>query len=497
MSEAPAASTATTADLADLADLAECDDEDRTGPLTEALAEDVRESSRSWRRVALIWGAAWHFALTVGVLLVVGGHKPLWLLLPLAVISASWIFLEYPWLVDRVRSYKVVYYHLAITSVLSFVLVWADSDLTFMASIVLSQFSPLTGYRPRGIAILTGGAAVLTLPVALRGGFDGGSLVGWGLTAGSALLFNLFIGGFFVEMLNDHERRGTLIRELEATRAQLELAHHDAGVRQERERLAREIHDTLAQGFTSLLMLVQAAEATLDTDPAATRQRLELAARTARENLAEARALIGGDPTAGLPLDAALHRAAARIGEELGIATSVAIEGDPRPLSANIQVVTLRVAQEALANVRKHAHAGSAAVRLVYGAAGLRLSVEDDGVGMDIGADFSSPSSADSGSGSDSGSDAGASLSAAPAARSASASSSSSRSDAEAASNTGASPSAAPTARSGSASVPSSRPASGFGLRSMRERVAQVGGTVTVTSAPGAGTRVEAEVPYE
>ena len=97
-------------------------------------------------------------------------------------------------------------------------------------------------------------------------------MVAWGLTALGALLFNLFIGLFFGEMLNDHDRRGALIRELEATRAELERAHHEAGVREERERLAREIHDTLAQGFTSLLMLVQAAEATLDTDPATTRR---------------------------------------------------------------------------------------------------------------------------------------------------------------------------------------------------------------------------------
>ncbi|NUR58449.1 MAG: hypothetical protein HOV87_07120 [Catenulispora sp.] len=434
-------------------------------PVSETIAEDVRESTRSWRRIALIWGLAWHFAVMVGVLLVVGGHKPLWLLLPLAGLSATWVFLEYPWLVDRARSFHVVFYHLAITSVLSFVLVWADPDLTFMASIALSQFSPLTGYRPRGLAVLAMGAAALTFPIALRSGFDGGSLVGWALSAGSALLFNLFIGGFFVEMLNDHDRRGALIRELESTRAQLERANHDAGVREERERLAREIHDTLAQGFTSLLMLVQAAEATLDTDPATTRQRLELAARTARENLAEARALIGGDPTAGLPLDAALQRAAARIGEELGITTSVMIEGSPQPLSANIQVVTLRVAQEALANVRKHARAGSATVCLVYGVDGLTLSVADDGVGMETagrdGAAVGSGSSSDSGSGSDfgSGSSYGSGLA----------------SD---------STSAAPAG-------------TGFGLRSMRERVGQVGGTVTVTSAPGAGTRVLAEVPYE
>lgn len=402
---------------------------DAAVPDSDAIAEDRRESSASWRRIALIWMVSWHFALAVCAVLIVTGHQPLWLLAPLAGMSASYLLLEYPWLVDRAGP-RSVFYHLAIVSVLSYVIVWADLGLTFLASIVLSQFTPLTAFGRRGIATLTAVAAVLTSPVALSSGLDGGSLIGWALTAGSALLFNIFIGGFFVVMLNDHDRRGSLIRELAATRAELERVNHEAGARQERERLAREIHDTLAQGFTSLLMLVQAAEATLDTDPRTTRERLELAARTARENLAEARALIGGDPTAGLPLDTALRRAAARIGEELGIAMSVDIAGAPHLLSANAQVVTLRVAQEALANVRKHARAGVVDVRLAYSAAGLTLTVVDDGVGMD-GALPSSPGSP-----------------------------------------------------------------GGFGLRSMRERVEQVGGVLTITSAVGAGTRVEAEVPY-
>jgi signal transduction histidine kinase len=335
---------------------------DRSGSATSpTVAEDSRESFRSWQRISRLWAVAWHFALVVGVVLVVAGNEPLWLLLPLAAMSASYLLLEYPWLVDR-ADHRAVFSHLAIVSALSVVLVWVDPSLTFLASIVLSQFTPLTGFRLRGVAIMAGTAAVLTLPILLRGGAGWGSLVGWILTAGSALLVNLFIGGFFVEMLNDHDRRGALIRELEDTREELERAHHEAGAREERERLAREIHDTLAQGFTSLLMLIQAADATLDTDPGTTRDRLDLAARTARENLAEARALIGGDPTAGLPLDAALRRAAARIGEELGMATSVDIGGSPRTLSANVQVVTLRIAQEALANVRKHAQAATVAV---------------------------------------------------------------------------------------------------------------------------------------
>ena len=351
-------------------------------------------------------------------------HKPVWLYGALVGMSLSYLLLQHRWLLDK-GGHSAVYYHLAIVCSLCFAVVWGDPSLVYLASVVLSQFSPLTGFRVRGIAVLAVAALALTFPIAVRDGLTGGNVLAWGLTAAGALFFNMFIGVFFGEMLNDHDRRGALIRELETTRAELERAHHEAGAREERERLAREIHDTLAQGFTSLLMLIQAADATLDTDPGTTRERLDLAARTARENLAEARALIGGDPTAGLPLDAALRRAAARIGEELGMAASVDIGGNQRTLTATVQVVTLRVAQEALANVRKHARAASVTVWLTYGADRLTLAVEDDGVGM-------------------------------------------------------------PEA-----------PCGGFGMRSMRERVEQVGGELTITSAPGAGTRVEAEVPYE
>ncbi|WP_194897311.1 sensor histidine kinase [Catenulispora pinisilvae] len=393
-------------------------------PALDAVEEDRRESYRSWQRIAFIWAVAWHFSLTVAVVLVAVEHRPLWLYAALAGMSASYLLLQHPWLLDR-REPRAAKVHLAIVCTLSFAIVWGDPSLTFLAPVVLSQFSPHSGFGLRGIEILAIAAAGLTLPIALRGGPSWGSLAAWGLAAGSALLINLFIGGFFVEMLKDNDRRGDLIRELEATRAELEQAHHAAGVLEERERLAQEIHDTLAQGFTSLLMLVQAAEATLDSDPDTTRERLELAARTARENLAEARALIGGDPTAGLPLDTALRRAAARIGEELGMATAVDIGGSPRPLTANVQVVTLRVAQEALANVRKHARADTVTLWLTYGTEQLTLAVEDDGVGM------------------------------------------------------------------------AEQSCDGFGMRSMRKRVEQVGGELTITSAPGAGTRVEAEVPYE
>ncbi|MFI6583584.1 sensor histidine kinase [Embleya sp. NPDC050493] len=186
------------------------------------------------------------------------------------------------------------------------------------------------------------------------------------------------------------EERGRLVRELEATRAELAETHHEAGVRVERERMAREIHDTLAQGFTSILMLLQAAGITVDSDAAATRKRLELAERVARDNLAEARALVAAQGPAGgedraEPLAELLGRTVAGLGEELEVAATFTVTGVEHELSSTVQVVLVRVLQESLANIRKHADAGCVAVELAYRPFATRLTVADDGRGFEPG----------------------------------------------------------------------------------------------------------------
>jgi signal transduction histidine kinase len=209
---------------------------------------------------------------------------------------------------------------------------------------------------------------------------------------GLALLISLMIGMFTQVIMREAERRGHLIAELEAARADLDLAQHEAGVLTERQRLSHEIHDTLAQGFTSLLMLVQAADTTVESDPATTHERLALAERTARENLAEARALVAAlapAPLQDLPLDTAIGRIASRTGEELGIPVDVLILGRPRDLPADLQVVLLRSAQESLANVRKHAAASSVRIRFRYREDGVLLEVDDDGRGFPAGTERS------------------------------------------------------------------------------------------------------------
>jgi signal transduction histidine kinase len=226
-----------------------------------------------------------------------------------------------------------------------------------------------------------------------------GSLVSWLALDGSPLavlaatgvqlLFAISMGIWVTGIVHQSVDRRAVIADLEATRASLAAMSHRAGVLAERERLAREIHDTLAQGFTSVVVLLELAESDVDTDPAAARRRLVTARETARQNLAEARGLVAALGPADLqaaPLPEALGRLAARFEAETGLPARFEVCGDPRPLAANQEVVLLRSAQEALANVRKHAGAGAVTVTLRFDGAGAVLSVVDDGGGFDAAA---------------------------------------------------------------------------------------------------------------
>ena len=190
----------------------------------------------------------------------------------------------------------------------------------------------------------------------------------------------VWLGFWIIRVIEQNTERGVLIAELEASRAEVSRLSHEAGVAAERARLAGEIHDTLAQGFTSIITLLQAA------DPALQDERLALAVRTAKENLAESRALVAALAPAALSegsLPDSVRRQAARFAEETGTPATVRVTGDERALPTKVEVVLLRTAQEALTNVRRHASAREAAVLLAYAPSSVRLVVRDDGRGFD------------------------------------------------------------------------------------------------------------------
>jgi signal transduction histidine kinase len=202
------------------------------------------------------------------------------------------------------------------------------------------------------------------------------------------LVFSLALGMWISRVLRQSAERADLIASLEATRSELSTVERQRGVMEERERLAREVHDTLAQGYTSIVVLAQTAAAQLAGDPAAARERLELIEEVARDNLAEARAVVAAfRPVAldGSTLVEALERLAERFGRETGLAVRVdsgALDGGVA-LRRDEEVVLLRGAQEALTNVRRHAGASAVVVRVSRIAGQVSVHVEDDGVGFD------------------------------------------------------------------------------------------------------------------
>jgi signal transduction histidine kinase len=232
------------------------------------------------------------------------------------------------------------------------------------------------------VAVVGGVAAVAALQEPVQGSAATTALV----VGVVSLVIALLLGLWIARIIRQSGRRAELVAELAATRAELVAVSREAGVLTERERLAREIHDTLAQGFTSVLLLLEAAETALESDSAAARRHLARARETARENLAEARALVAALTPPDLSrtsLPDALRRIVERADAEPGLRAVLEVTGTPYGLPAEIEVALLRAAQEALTNVRRHSGASRVDVTLGYGVGGVGLRIRDDGRGFD------------------------------------------------------------------------------------------------------------------
>jgi signal transduction histidine kinase len=181
-------------------------------------------------------------------------------------------------------------------------------------------------------------------------------------------------------------------RRLEATLAenaglheQLLIQAREAGILDERQRMAREIHDTLAQGLTGIITQLQAAEQASD-DPAGWRRHFEAATTLARESLSEARRSVDAlrpEPLETGRLPAALADVAGRWSALHGVTVQVTTTGTARPMPAEAELTLLRTAQEGLANVARHAQATNAWVTLSYMEQEVALDVRDDGKGFE------------------------------------------------------------------------------------------------------------------
>lgn len=228
-------------------------------------------------------------------------------------------------------------------------------------------------------------AFVVGLGTATGRGADSSVLVSAAGIAGFSLVFSVAFGTWIARISMWGTERARLLADLTAAQDDLAAAHRGAGERLERERISRELHDTLTQSLTGLVMLSQRATRLAEADApdlAALRTQLALVDDVAREALGEARAVVAS--SASLQVDrglaSALSLLAERVTRETGIRVSSTVAGST---SRELEVVLLRCAQEALANVRKHSGATSARVEVAPRGTGLVLSVTDDGTGFD------------------------------------------------------------------------------------------------------------------
>ncbi|BDZ41823.1 two-component sensor histidine kinase [Paraoerskovia sediminicola] len=296
------------------------------------------------------------------------------------------------------------------------------------------------------VAVVATVALCVAIPSVMLGRTDVGDVLG--PTLGGAVAVGVVLG--LEALVREGEQRQRLFDELVAARADLAVTERERAVAAERERLAREIHDTLAQGFSAIELVLRVADGAVGRDDDLARASVEQARRTAQDNLAEARrvvrALAPGDLADG-SLAAALERVAGRYRGVGGLRVEVSTAGLDRVLPASVETALLRIAQQALANVVQHARASRVTVTVSDLGDAVALDVVDDGVGT--GAPAAAEEDAEE--------------------------------DAEADATHGG----------------EARSDGGFGLASMRSRAVELGGSFTVESDPGDGTAVAVLLPVD
>lgn len=250
------------------------------------------------------------------------------------------------------------------------------------------------------VVLVAATAAVAIGAIAVHGGWSVGGVVGPLLGAAIAVV----VGTGFRMLMQEAATRAAAIDALLAARADVAEMSRRAGELDERARLAADIHDTVAQGLSSIQLLLHSAEASArdHDDPARnagdraaagarTLDHVRMARQVAADNLRETRRIIAAlqpGALAGADLPVALARVcAATPATAGGDPATFTVDGDARPLPADVEATLVRVAQASIANVARHARATRCTVTLTYQPDSVSLDVVDDGIGFDPAAD--------------------------------------------------------------------------------------------------------------
>lgn len=260
--------------------------------------------------------------------------------------------------------------------------VFAEPNLLIMQCLLFPLIWVLSSSIRHAIVLNVVAAPLFVVAYATGLGGSGHLWIEAFFIEGLSLGFSIVLGLWINNIAELGRQKSQLYDELAAAQDQLAGLSRDAGAAAERERIARDIHDTIAQSVTGIVMLAQRGQREAGEEPAVA-ETFELIESMGREALDEARALVATLaklPDSDATLEQALRRVAERFGRETSLRVDVETDALP-PLPRELEVMFLRCAQEALANVRKHAHATAAVVSLRVENGSIELRVDDDGRG--------------------------------------------------------------------------------------------------------------------
>jgi signal transduction histidine kinase len=249
----------------------------------------------------------------------------------------------------------------------------------------------IPGRRRRRLAWF---ACSIPIAGAQTGGIPVDDSTKWVVFAGLLVANNVLLTtvGHFAEQEQERSRaRAATIAELEqaheenaALHAQLVVQAREAGIADERRRLAAEIHDTIAQGLTGIIAQLQVVANT--SDPATVQEHVNRASELARHSLGEARRSVHNLAPQGLSHDGlpeALQKTVDQWSERTGVRAELTVTGPAQHLHGELSATLLRITQEALANAEKHASATRVGVTLSFMDDEVTLDIRDDGKGFD------------------------------------------------------------------------------------------------------------------
>ncbi len=351
----------------------------------------------AWERFgdAMVGWCGYVLLVPPTVFAVVGGNgDPAWLATTLAIVAAAaaWIYAMFTRLPEPRHAHRLRMGIFFVGLLVLASILMLRSPIFFI--FLISGFFYASILRPLPLAFL-GVFATSFLINTLIAGFPQ-TAESWTFYLAIIVIQTLVIGAGSIvgeKVTEQNEERRQALAKLEAAlvenaglHAQLLTQAREAGILDERARMAREIHDTIAQGLIGIVTQLEAADAAHDR-PTDRERHLENAERLARESLTEARRSVEASMPSALEsgtLPDALADVARDWSELNGIPAEVTVTGNVIALHPEIEVALLRIAQEALANVARHAGATRAGLTLSFIGDVVTLDVRDDGVGFTV-----------------------------------------------------------------------------------------------------------------